>query len=61
MLDWYFEQTNAHVWLGTAPATRAEAFYRKAGWNEIGTHGKGEVKFQMTHSDWMNKKATNTR
>jgi GNAT superfamily N-acetyltransferase len=52
MLDWYFEQTNETVWLGTAPMTRAETFYRKAGWIEIGTHGKGEVKFEMTHENW---------
>ncbi|RYY69541.1 MAG: GNAT family N-acetyltransferase [Chitinophagaceae bacterium] len=52
MMDWYFNQTTATVWLGTAPATRAEAFYRKAGWVEIGMHGKGEVKFEMTAENW---------
>lgn len=52
MLDWYFSQTKKPVWLGTAPNTRAEAFYRKAGWKEIGTHGKGEIKFEMTFNDW---------
>jgi len=57
MLDWYFEQTSHNVWLGTSPKTRAETFYRKAGWTEIGTHGKGEIKFQMTHKAWTNKKA----
>lgn len=31
MLDWYFNQTQQSVWLGTAPGTRAEAFYRRAG------------------------------
>lgn len=55
MLDWYFEQTTANVWLGTSPGTRAEQFYRKAGWKEIGTHGKGEIKFEMTYNDWTNK------
>jgi len=48
MLTWYFEQTKTNVWLGTSPYTRAEAFYRKAGWKEIGTHGKDEIKFEMT-------------
>jgi GNAT superfamily N-acetyltransferase len=52
MLDWYFSQTTENVWLGTSPATRAEAFYRKAGWKEIGTHGDGEIKFEMTYVDW---------
>ena len=52
MLDWYFNQTKNNVWLGTAPDTRAEIFYRKSGWTEIGTHGKGEVKFEMTYNNW---------
>jgi GNAT superfamily N-acetyltransferase len=52
MLDWYFAQTTTTIWLGTDPGTRAEGFYRAAGWTEVGTHGKGEVKFEMTHSTW---------
>lgn len=52
MLDWYFQQTQKNVWLGTSPNTRAETFYRKAGWAEIGTHGKGETKFEMTFENW---------
>lgn len=52
MLDWCFTQTKKNLWLGTSPKTRAEAFYRKAGWKEIGTHGKGEIKFEMTYEDW---------
>ncbi len=52
MMDWYFMQTNAPAWLGTAPDTRAESFYRKAGWRENGTHGKGEIKFEMTIEYW---------
>lgn len=52
MLDWYFERTTHSVWLGTSPKTRAEAFYRKAGWREIGIHGKGEIKFEMTYKEW---------
>ncbi len=57
MLDWYFRQTPKAVWLGTDPKTRAETFYRKAGWKEIGKHGKGEIKFEMTYNGWMNKRA----
>jgi len=52
MLNWYFSQTDKTVWLGTAPKTRAEMFYRKAGWKEVGIHGKGEIKFEMTKEDW---------
>ena len=54
MLNWYFSKTTSPVWLGTAPNTRAEKFYRKAGWKEVGTHGKGEVKFEMSCEMWKN-------
>lgn len=54
MVDWYFTKTKHTVWLGTAPGTRAESFYRKAGWKEVGVHGKGEIKFEMTFEDWLN-------
>ncbi len=52
MLEWYFEQSETNIWLRTSPNTRAETFYRKAGWTEIGTHGKGEIKFEMTYKNW---------
>ena len=52
MLDWYFSQTDHTVWLSTAPQSRAERFYRKAGWTETGIYGKGEVKFEMTRERW---------
>ena len=52
MIGWYFTQTENPVWLGTAPATRAEKFYRKAGWIETGLHGKSEIKFEMTKKQW---------
>lgn len=53
MLDWYFAQTKENVWLGTAFNTRAEQFYRRAGWKEIGTNGEKEIKFEMTFNDWI--------
>lgn len=56
MLEWFFEQTNENIWLGTAPHTRAEGFYRKAGWTEIGMHGKKEIKFEMTQANWKRMK-----
>jgi len=52
MLNWYFSETDKAVWLGTSPKTRAEIFYRKAGWKEVGIHGKGEIKFEMTKDEW---------
>lgn len=51
MLDWYFRQTTHSIWLSTEPNTRAETFYRKAGWREVGTHGANEIKFEMTIKD----------
>ena len=58
MLDWYFDKTDTTIWLGTAPNTRAEKFYRKAGWVQVGQHGKGEIKFEMSKDNWkrLNKK-----
>ena len=58
MLDWYFSRTIHRLWLSTAPDTRAALFYKKAGWKETGKHGKGEIKFEMAYSDWMNIKKT---
>lgn len=56
MLNWYFSQTKNKVWLGTAPNTRAAFFYKKCGWTEFGTHGKNEIKFEMSFEDWDNYK-----
>ena len=52
MLNWYFDQTKTNVWLGTAPDTRAAIFYRLNGWKQAGTHGKGEIKFEMSLDSW---------
>lgn len=51
MLNWYFNQTKENVWLGTAPNTRAETFYKMLGWKEAGMNGK-EIKFEMTIHNW---------
>ena len=53
MLDWYFSLTKERIWLGTAPNSRAERFYRMQGWKEAGVHGKGEIKFEMSFEDWV--------
>lgn len=58
MMDWYFSQTSDTIWLSTAPGTRAEGFYRKAGWTEVGTYGKGEIKFEMTAAEWAHRKVS---
>lgn len=53
MLDWYFSMQKDTIWLGTAPATRAENFYLSSGWTRTGLHGKNELKFEMKKSDWL--------
>jgi len=53
MLDWYFSQGKTKVWLGTSPNTRASQFYKKAGWQQTGLHGKNEIKFEMQSADWL--------
>lgn len=57
MMDWYFSQTDGEIWLSTSPGTRAEGFYRKTGWRENGWYGKGELKFEMTKSEWLQSRA----
>ncbi|WP_299821933.1 GNAT family N-acetyltransferase [uncultured Pontibacter sp.] len=58
MLDWYFSQTNKTIWLSTGFKTRAEKFYRLQGWQEVGLHGKKEIKFEMSSEAWTNRKYT---
>jgi GNAT superfamily N-acetyltransferase len=53
MLIWYFAQTTDTVWLSTSPNTRAEGFYKKAGWKAKGAYGKNELKFEMTYDRWV--------
>ena len=61
MLDWYFTQTDRTLWLGTDNNTRAETFYTKQGWTAVGTHGKTEVKFEMTKAGFISTKTTSTK
>lgn len=53
MMEWYFSQTDSTAWLSTSPGTRAEGFYRKAGWIQNGSHGKGEIRFEMSRTTWL--------
>lgn len=50
MVDWYFEQTDVTLVLGTAPNTRAEKFYELQGWNKVGSYANGETKFELRAS-----------
>jgi aminoglycoside 6'-N-acetyltransferase I len=46
MMAWLFAQGEDTVWLGTEPGTRAERFYRAAGWREVGRLPNGEIRFE---------------
>lgn len=62
MLNWYFSQTDETVWLSTGSGTRAETFYKKQGWIEVGVYGKGELKFELKKEDWqMNDEVSDIR
>jgi GNAT superfamily N-acetyltransferase len=47
MTDWLFEQAPEPIWLTTEPRTRAERFYRAAGWRETGLTDQGELRFEL--------------
>lgn len=52
MLNWYFSQYQETLWLGTAPGTRAEGFYRRSGWKDAGRRPNGEIRFKLSFNDW---------
>lgn len=60
MMDWYFVHTKEKIWLGTDPTTRAAKFYRMQGWKEVGVHGKGEIKFEMSFEEWFDASSDNS-
>src|ERR1700730_11649203 len=53
MMDWFFTAGVPVVWLSTDPNTRAERFYRRAGWTENGTTTNGEILFEMSRERWL--------
>ena len=53
MMNWLFEAGVPDVWLSTDPTTRAERFYRRAGWTAEGTRPNGEIRFTMSRERWL--------
>ena len=47
MLTWLWSQGLQRVWLTTGADTRAERFYRAAGWRDMGFTDRGEIRFEM--------------
>ncbi len=47
MVDWLRSQGPGSIWLTTEAGTRAERFYRSAGWREVGLTESGEIRFEL--------------
>jgi GNAT superfamily N-acetyltransferase len=45
---WLFDQGAESIWLTTQPGTRAEKFYRAAGWEFLRIEPSGEFHFSLT-------------
>lgn len=53
MVDWLFAQGLTTLKLGTQPDSRAEAFYRRAGWRVAGGRDEwGDQRFELRAEDW---------
>ena len=55
MMNWFFSNRVTNVWLSTDPETRAEGFYRKAGWVATGKEANGEIRFEMSRDRWLTR------
>jgi len=53
MMNWFFDAGVPEVWLSTDPNTRADSFYRCAGWVANGTRSNGEIRFTMSRERWL--------
>lgn len=51
MVTWLFEQSQEPVWLTTGRNTRAELFYRAAGWRVVGSATDAEIRFELSFGD----------
>jgi GNAT superfamily N-acetyltransferase len=48
MVEWLFAAGHSSIWLTTDPDTRAEQFYRAAGWRAVAITEDGEIRFELT-------------
>jgi GNAT superfamily N-acetyltransferase len=48
LVHWLFESGATRVQLTTDPGTRAERFYRSAGWALVGDEANGEQRYELT-------------
>ncbi len=47
MVAWLWQQGHHQLWLTTDPGTRAERFYRAAGWQQVRVVPGGEIRFEL--------------
>ena len=47
MVAWLWSRGLTRLWLSTDPNTRAERFYRRAGWIDKGLLPSGELRFEL--------------
>lgn len=52
MVGWLFATGADRVRLGTDPGTRAERFYRAAGWRDTGVREQGEARYELRREWW---------
>ncbi|CAN5786722.1 N/A [soil metagenome] len=55
MLEWFFATSDDQVHLTTEPGTRAERFYRAAGWEYLGLTPNGEANFKIARASAVNR------
>jgi GNAT superfamily N-acetyltransferase len=60
MVDWLFASGADPIWLTTAPGSRAERFYRAAGWIAAGSEPNGEIRFELSERRWPLRSARST-
>ena len=51
MLAWFWAERVPRLWLSTTPGTRAEGFYRAAGWRDAGAAPHGEIRFELARPE----------
>ena len=51
-VGWLFERSAEPIWLTTEPGTRAEGFYRAAGWRAGEVEANGDRRFELAREDW---------
>ena len=51
-VGWLFANGDGAIWLTTEPGTRAEDFYRKAGWVAKTLEPNGDRRYELNRRDW---------